>query len=224
MGIYPDIYRIESIVVSQLGFIKASVSPATLQGHQNSALILPRTDEVSNHVRGQTMNLPTRGPGAGIVGVISKRATADSRRSRIIQLAQLPAMIALILCIVGGIDEADTSASSIASGKKLFKAGIIIFLIVYILLLILVVITMKDFRNAPHVERRIYFAVAAALPFLAVRLLWSLLSVFSNNKEFAMFGGKPAIQLCMAVLEEFVVVCIYTTVGLTIPSKNSSIV
>jgi len=125
-------------------------------------------------------------------------------------------MIALILCIVGGMDEADSKASEITTGKKYFKIGVVIFLCVYVLLTALVIITMKDVGNAPRGEKRIYFAVLAAIPFLAVRLLWSVLSVFSNNADFSINNGKPLIQLFMATIEEFIVVICYTLAGLTV--------
>lgn len=178
-------------------------------------LLKRMTDEVSFHVpgpRGGSSNLPLVGLGQKI---ISKRGTASSRRSRIIQIAQLPTTIALILCIVGGIDETHTSASDISTGKKYIKIGIAIFLIVYLLLSALVIITMKDVGNAPRGEKRIYFAVLAALPFLAVRLLYSLLAAFSNNSTFSIQGGKPLVQFFMGILEEFLIVVMYTLAGLT---------
>jgi hypothetical protein len=173
-------------------------------------LLKRTTDEVSNHIRSNTQ-LPL----GGIGGIITKRATANSRRSRIIQIAQLPTMIALILAIVGGIDESNDSASEIATGKKLTKVAIIIFLIIYILLVSLTIITMKDVGNAPRGEKRIYFAVIGAIPLLAVRLLWSILATFSNNADFSIFSGKPLIQLFMATVEEFVIVVFFTIAGIT---------
>ncbi|CZR55858.1 uncharacterized protein PAC_05746 [Phialocephala subalpina] len=173
------------------------------------------TDEVSNHVRSENNAFAGYAANSGLVNIVAKRATANSRRSRIIQITALPAMIALALCIVGGTDEADTDASDISNGKKYMKIGILIFGAIYLLLCALVIITMKDVGNAMHGEKRIYFAVLTALPFLAVRLLYSVLAAFSNNKDFSIFGGKPLIQLFMGVVEEFVIVCIYTLVGLT---------
>jgi hypothetical protein len=171
-----------------------------------------RTDEVSNHIRSDGQLLP-----GGVIGkIITNRATANSRRSRIIQIAQLPTMIALILCIVGGTDESDSSSSDIATGKRDTKIGVVIFLIIYLLLIALTIITMKDVGNAPKGEKRVYFAVLGALPLLGVRLLWSLLSSFSSNPSFSITSGKPLIQFFMATLEEFVVVVFYTLAGLTI--------
>jgi hypothetical protein len=123
-------------------------------------------------------------------------------------------MIALILCIVGGIDEADSSASEITTGKNLTKGGVILFIFVYIILFALAIITMKDVGNGLKGEKRIYFSVLFALPFLAVRVLWSILAAFSNNPSFSLTSGKPWIQFFMATVEEFVVVVFYTLAGL----------
>jgi hypothetical protein len=171
-----------------------------------------RTDEVSTHIRSGDQFLL----GGGIGKIITSRATANSRRSRIIQIAQLPTMIALILCIVGGTDESDSSSSEIVTGKRDTKIGVIIFLVIYLLLFALSIITMKDIGNASKGEKRVYFAVLGAIPLLGVRLLWSLLSAFSNNPSFSIMSGKPLVQFFMATLEEFVIVVFYTLVGLTI--------
>jgi hypothetical protein len=122
-------------------------------------------------------------------------------------------MIALILCIAGGIDVANNETSK---GKNLTKVGIAIFFIIYVLLFALSVITMKDVGHAPREEKRVYSVVLIALPLIAVRLLWSILSAFSNKVDFSLNSPKPLIQLFMATVEEFIVVVCYTTVGLII--------
>lgn len=152
-------------------------------------------------------------PASGIANIITKRATANSRRSRIIQVAQLPTMVALILCIAGGTDEA---GSEVSEGKRLTKIGIAIFAVIYVLLFALIVVTMKDVGNAPREEKRIYIVVLIALPLIAVRLLWSILSAFGHSSDFSLNSPKPLIQLFMATIEEFIVVVCYTTVGLII--------
>jgi hypothetical protein len=129
-------------------------------------------------------------------------------------MAHVPIIIALALCIIGGIDLADSSSSKIKTGQRDTKIGVVIFLIVYLLLTALVIITMKNVGNAPRGEKRIYLAVLAALPLPAVRLLWSLLAAFRHDGDFSVVGGRPLIQLFMAVLEEFGVVVLYTGVGL----------
>ena len=180
-----------------------------------------RTDEVSEHVPSdpesfRNVAMAALVSKAGVLHRVTKPATATSRRSRIIQLAQLPTMVALILCIVGGIDEASSSISEQASGRTLFKAGIAIFVVIYALLFLLAAFTARDVGNAPRGEKKIYFAVLAALPLIAVRLLWSILAVFTTMQEFSLATGNPVIQLCMAVLEEIVVIIMYTLAGLAV--------
>jgi K+-sensing histidine kinase KdpD len=150
-----------------------------------------------------------------VVNIVAKRATAHSRRSRILQIVTLPTMVALALGIFGATDEASSNTSDIQNGKTLMKSVIIMFLMIYLLVLALVVITMKDFSTAPQGEKRIYLAVLSALPFLAVRLLYSILAAFTSNEDFSIFNGKPLVKLFMAIVEEFIVVCFYTIVGLT---------
>lgn len=173
-----------------------------------------RTDHVSNHIRSDNNALYNIGANSRVANIVTKRATANSRRSRTLQLLSIPTLIALALAIVGGTDEADTDASDISNGKKYLKIAVIIFLAIYLLLCALTIITMKDIGNAARGEKLIYFAVLGALPLLAVRILYSILSSFSNNKNFSIFDGKPLIQLFMAIIEEFVIVCFYTLVGL----------
>ena len=81
----------------------------------------------------------------------------------------------------------------------------VIFLLIFILLFSLAVIAMKDFQKAPAGEKRIYFAVLCALPFLAEPLLWSILAAFANNSTFSITGGNTIIQFFMAVVEEFII-------------------
>jgi hypothetical protein len=145
----------------------------------------------------------------------TRRTTANSGRSRVLQAATLPTMIALGLPIFGATDEATSKASDIPKGKNLMKAAIIMFIMIYLLVFALVIITMKDFRNAPRGEQRIYLAVLGALPLLAVHLLYSILSAFSNNVDFSIFNGNPLVKLFMAIIEEFIIVCFYALVGLT---------
>jgi hypothetical protein len=65
-------------------------------------------------------------------------------------------------------------------------------------------------------------SVAASLPFLAVRLAYGLLCVFTEgSKWFSMynsFGGAVIVHGVMGVVPEFIVVAIYLFAGLTAPT------
>ncbi|KAL3465914.1 hypothetical protein BJX64DRAFT_284849 [Aspergillus heterothallicus] len=100
------------------------------------------------------------------------------------------------------------------------RAAIILFLLIYIALAALWILTVRDLSTMSASQKRIYFAVFLALPFLAVRVLYSLLGVFGEHSQFAMFGGSVAVRLGMAVVEEFVVVLVYTVTGVFTPKPG----
>ncbi|KIM99810.1 hypothetical protein OIDMADRAFT_126317 [Oidiodendron maius Zn] len=160
-------------------------------------------------------DLVTTRTGGKIGNLIANRANAASLRSRIIQLSHIPIVIGLVLCIVGGTDTGD-----VKKGLTFTKAGIVIFLVFYIVLAILIAVTARDVGNAPGGERRLYWVIVAALPFLAVRLLWSLIAVFGHDKKFSITGGDPWVNFGMAIVEEFIIVCMYTGLGLTLGKGN----
>ena len=90
---------------------------------------------------------------------------------------------------------------------------------------LLVLVTMslaKSIQYAEKGEKRILIAVAASLPFLLVRLIFSALAVFKNEKRFSLYNGDVTVLLCMALLEEVVVVVLYEGVGLTLKKEDKA--
>ena len=83
-------------------------------------------------------------------------------------------------------------------------------------------ITAMSLRELPMGEKRIVYAVLAALPLIAVRLLYSLLADFANNSTFNILFGNATVQLCMAIIEEMIVVVFFLVAGLLAPSFKSS--
>jgi hypothetical protein len=138
------------------------------------------------------------------VGIYSKHATANSRRSRCIQLLHIPALISLILSIVGGTDQFSSDVSEHASGRTESRAGIIVFLLVYICIFILCMITFDDFRVMVKAQRRIFVCVLLSLPLIGVRLLYSLIGNFDSNVDgqFSIMNGKVTVRrvLMFAIL------------------------
>ncbi|CAI7630901.1 unnamed protein product [Penicillium glandicola] len=187
-------------------------------------------DEISQHVPSspdskQNIFLQTFAS-FGITGrlmkIYSKRATATSRRSKTVQLLHLPALIALILAISGGTDQASSNISDHASGKTKTRVAIILFLAIYLAACTLWTITVRDIGLMVSSQKRIFFCVLLALPFIAVRVLYSLIGDFGNHPQFSVVDGDTRIQLVMATLEEFVVVLLYTILGLITPKSISN--
>ncbi|TVY35609.1 hypothetical protein LSUB1_G005103 [Lachnellula subtilissima] len=153
-----------------------------------------------------------------IIKRFSGKATATSRRSRVIQLLQLPTTIALILCIVGGMDAVSSSSTpkDIQTGLKDTKWGMGIFIVIYLLLCLLTVVSLFEIRKTVSGERRVLLAVLIALPLIGSRLLWSVLCTFKGGKIFNIEDGSAVVQIAMADVEELLVVFMYVVAGLSV--------
>ena len=138
-------------------------------------------------------------------------------KPRMIQIIQFAVTIGLILGIVGG-DEAgsDFSKTGVYQIKTLTKASVVIFAICLAALAVVAISVVPVISYAPPGEKRLLYATAFSLPFLLVRLIYSLISVFAGLKSFSFLAGSETILLCMALLEEIVVVITYEFVGLTL--------
>ncbi|KZM25087.1 hypothetical protein ST47_g3778 [Ascochyta rabiei] len=186
-------------------------------------------DEISEHSPSAGRNMALQGLGSSrgligkIAGIYTKRATAASRRSRAVQLLHIPALIALVLAIMGGTDQASSDVSKHASGQTETHAAVIVFILIYMAACVLWAISARDFSIMSSSQTRIYLCVLLALPLLAVRILYSVISAFSHRKQFSTIDGDETIRLVMATIEEFLVVFMYTILGVITPrSTNKS--
>jgi hypothetical protein len=176
-------------------------------------------DFTSTHVRSQGGNfMASLGARGGLIAKLAAKASADSRRSRVIQLLQLPCTIALILCIEGGtaVASSNPTPSDIKSGKTDTKWGIGIFVVLYLILVILTLYSMFEVNKTARGEKRILIAVVIALPLIGSRVLYSILDTFHTNHTFNLENGNAIVQLFMATIEEAMVVVLYAVVGLTV--------
>lgn len=154
--------------------------------------------------------------------MLGTKATASSRRSRVIQCIHIGATVSLILFIFGATRETSNDSSKHSSGKVMIKAGLLVLVLIYTILFLLAAKSASEFSKVPAGEKRILIAVLVAIPLLAVRILWAILSVFTDISTFSSTNGSAAARVCMAILEEFFIVVMYTFVGLTVPRYNAS--
>ena len=144
-----------------------------------------------------------------------------SGRTLTIRILHIPCILGLILAIVGGTRLSSGDPSRQSSGEHFEKAGGLMFVAVYIVLVGLCLLTFTGIQSLSWSERRIFGAICAALPLLAVRLLYSILSDFLDNSTFSIFDGNATVQLCMAVIEEFLITIIYLIAGvLATPTRE----
>jgi hypothetical protein len=133
----------------------------------------------------------------------------------LLKMIQAPAAVALVLCIIGA-----TSANNPAqiSSQTTFHIGIILFAVVLFGLIILTLGAAVGWRTTQRGEGALIVSVALALPFLVVRIVYSILVAFSHNPRFGIVNENYTINLVMEVLPEAVVVLIYICCGMKLQS------
>lgn len=130
------------------------------------------------------------------------------------RLLQLLVTCGLILCIVGGTNS--ISSTGVYHPQTTTKAGVAVYLLGFMVLVLLAIVITTKLSNGPGGEKKLVVAVLVALPFIFVRIIYSLLSVFSHNHHFNIFTGSVAILVVMAILEEMIVVWLYLLIGWTL--------
>jgi hypothetical protein len=131
----------------------------------------------------------------------------------VLRIPQIVTTVAAILCIVGA-----TSANNIAdfASETTVHIGVILYMVSFGLLLILTFAASVTCRQMGRGEKALLIAVTCSLPFILVRLLYTVVACFGLDSSFNLVTGSVAINLVMAVLEEIVVVAIYTITGIKI--------
>ena len=157
-----------------------------------------------------------------LIGLCRNDGTSVTRTlpSRVFQLLQLPILVALVLIIVGGLKLRDSNSSEHPQGQTLTHAAIILLILDFAALSgITLLYYLPQLRTISQGERPIVIAVAASIPFLLVRLVYSALVYFDTNpKQFNPVTGNVVVQSFMAVLEEFITVGLYLAAGLLAPT------
>jgi len=134
-----------------------------------------------------------------------------------VKILQFPFTAAIILCARGASGStADASNGGDYRPQILTQVGIVLCAIGFVVMLIL---TGAIFRRQSHAEldeRRLLNIVIISLPFLVIRMLYTVLVTFWNRDLFKSYEGDVLVEGLMAVLPEMVVVVIYTIEGFTL--------
>jgi hypothetical protein len=121
--------------------------------------------------------------------------------------------VGLILSMVGGISGYSVQPNGSISIPTTSKVGVILFIPAFVALILVLFVSLPLTSVVPPKERRVPVAVSFALPFIAVRLLYSVLSVFLHNHIFGLLNGSVVVWALMSVVEEFIVVAMYIIAG-----------
>lgn len=140
------------------------------------------------------------------------------------KIVQIPAVVALILCVVGATS-ADTAADIMS--QDTVKDGVIVYLVVLILLTLLTIgAYITRHKTARRGESKLLLIITLSLPFLFIRIINSLLLIFNKRFQDSAAEGSTSsvlIELFMARIEEMIVVFLFLYAGLTheaVPEKE----
>ncbi|RDW70444.1 hypothetical protein BP5796_08841 [Coleophoma crateriformis] len=130
-------------------------------------------------------------------------------------LTIIPALIfhivvvgAMVLIILG-------YQSNQNQGPALQKIGYILFVTIFLAVALLTGLSWRitNRGNGPH---KLLIAIAIALPFLGVRVFYSLVSAFDH--DINAYTGPITYRVCLAILMEFVMVVVFAVFG--VMSRN----
>jgi hypothetical protein len=167
----------------------------------------------------------------GFLRTIGKNSFSEGgRMTRIFRLLGTMATVALVLAIYAGT----SSNGSGSTSTTLRHVSSILFAVLYFFLVAVHVMCWLHVDTLMKHRRFLLIGISSALPFLGIRVLYSVLSSFSGSfvpsttstaksnslSKFNIATGDWRIHLVMGLIMEFVVVVIYTTVGAMTPLQN----
>ncbi|KAH7912991.1 hypothetical protein BJ138DRAFT_1082435 [Hygrophoropsis aurantiaca] len=158
----------------------------------------------------------------GLLHTVFQAPDGEARYSRPFRLLHLLGTGALVLTIIG---ITSTSPSSSSSANTMRRAGVLLFALLYVIILLITGFAWTRASTIMKHRKSLLLAISIALPFLAVRTLYSILSTFSSDTfesttpntsslaKFNMFSGEWQIYVVMEVLMEYAIVILYTGAG-----------
>ncbi|KAE8371314.1 hypothetical protein BDV26DRAFT_302836 [Aspergillus bertholletiae] len=151
--------------------------------------------------------------------IMSYEQMVNVRVRHCLRISRILFFVGLGLQIAGGCLEGSDSASDVATGVKLVKAGYSIVVVFVACLLAVQAYLWTYSTDLSSSTRTILKALALALPFIIVRIAYLFLSVVhASDLRWNNLAGPIAPFLLMGLLMEYAVVCIYLVTGFIIPS------
>ena len=166
-----------------------------------------------------------------ILGTLSRlldnihKAYKTFLRTFMLQIIQVIVVLGLILGIVGGVDAGNSFEEANANGQHVFhpgplnKAGSILLVSCYVAIVVITVFISLLRSHIESTEIRLLLAVVLSLPLLLVRLVYTGFSTFSYNPKFNILDGNTTIFLCVALIEELIIIIIFEVTGLMLPKQ-----
>lgn len=132
----------------------------------------------------------------------------------------IPLLVGLILGIVGSTKAFDSNPNGRSSSSSYIKAAVILYALALVALSAIAMFNLARQHSMIEGEKRLALAVAASIPFLIVRILYSIISAFDrSSKVFKSTSNSTTAVIVQAIMSstmEFIVVIIYLAAGFAV--------
>ncbi|KZT37344.1 hypothetical protein SISSUDRAFT_1034155 [Sistotremastrum suecicum HHB10207 ss-3] len=160
----------------------------------------------------------------GFLSTVAQRSDspgmqAIGQHSKIFRILHLVIIVGMALVISATVGITSENSNSRKNSSSQRKAGGVLFLIVYIALVLIHGYCWVHRDEIRVHRRRLLIGISCALPFFLVRVLYTFLGALQTSplSNFNPIFGSLALYTAMSVVMEFIIVLIYTTVGMMTP-------
>lgn len=158
----------------------------------------------------------------GFLQRINGNMTSKDIPLNVFRPVHLIAIVALIIGIVGGVKESGSDPNDYSTGKDCMEGAAILYLFVWLALAGLAILTGTRSTYVPSTESKLLIAGLCAIPFLLVRVIYTVASAFSSpGSTFYFRSPNVYVQAFMMFLMEAIVVSLYIVAGLLTPKQVS---
>ena len=159
------------------------------------------------------------------ISLLSATSNPKGRRmATILLFLGIPLIVSLILIVAGGIDPDSRDGPTFAATGPT-KAGMAIYVVCFGTLVWSTTVISTRIYMADSTEVKILMTVVLSLPFFTIVVVYFLCFAFQDlwgSQKFNVISGSVTLQLCMQVVEEYVIVAFYLGLGLGMPNKFAS--
>nr|OQO27180.1 hypothetical protein B0A51_04440 [Rachicladosporium sp. CCFEE 5018] len=143
---------------------------------------------------------------------------------RVFRPVQLVSLVALIVAIVGSTDFGSSNPKDASQGATMSKVAAALFFVVYLAVVAITLLTLSRASHVLSAEHKLLYACVVALPFLLVRLVYTLAVGFSSSKTspFYRFDISMWVQALMQFAMEAVIVLVFMVAGLLTPAMDEN--
>lgn len=214
------------VILALMRIIGASMELATISSPDNTSLVTGAS--ILQTIGLSPLILLLLGFITRIYIGIPENKRPSIPNGQVLRLMQLLVVIGLILSIVGGINTSNQVDTDLQNGTPITytvssesKAGIALMIVGYVLVLLTSLVLASKLSSIVDGEKRLLLAIFVAMPFVFVRLLYSILAAFdTSSSNFRQFGGSTTagyVVLGMCTIMEIICVIIFEVVGMTLP-------